>query len=198
MKKKIIRYEIGIDEAGRGPLAGPVAVGVVMVPIDFDWNLIEGVGDSKKVTPKNREAIFGRAQALQKEGILRYVVILGSARKIDTKGISQVVYACVEKALASLAPPTTCSLKLDGSLKAPPQYRNQQTIIRGDAQEKIIGLASILAKVTRDRYMVRIAKKYPQYGFEAHKGYGTNTHRKLIKRYGISPEHRVTFLSRIV
>jgi ribonuclease HII len=196
VKKK--NYSIvGVDEAGRGPLAGPVAVGVVKVPHDFDWGLIAGVGDSKKVSPKNREAIFRHAQALKKEGHLDYRVVLVSASKIDTQGIAVVIRKSIEKALASLAP-VQAHIKLDGALKAPSQYIHQDTIIKGDAKEKVIGLASILAKVTRDRYMVRVSRKYPEYDFEVHKGYGTKKHRELIQKYGVCKEHRNTFLTRIV
>lgn len=194
MKNKTTSFEVGIDEAGRGALAGPVAVGAVIVPIDFDWGLLEGVGDSKLVTPKNREAIFRRVKILKKAGVLTYAVSLGSARQIDAYGITQVVQKSVGRVLASLAPDPTTSIKLDGLLKAPHIYTNQQTIIRGDALEKSIGLASIIAKVTRDKHMIHLAKKYPHYHFEIHKGYGTEMHRTNIQTYGICIEHRAYFL----
>jgi ribonuclease HII len=185
---------VGVDEAGRGPLAGPVTVGAVLVPHDFDWSLIPGVGDSKKVTPKNREAIFRRASTLQKEGKLKYTVVLVSSKVIDTKGITFAIQSGIQTCLKKLdAEPGNVMVKLDGSLKAPQEFVHQRTIIKGDATEKEIGLASIMAKVTRDRHMMVMAKKYPAYGFETHKGYGTLVHRKNIKKHGLSVIHRATF-----
>lgn len=196
MKKP--RYIVGVDEAGRGPLAGPVSIGVAIVPAHFDWDLIPGVGDSKKVAPKNREAIFRRTRALKKQNLLDYVVVLVSTKVIDTKGISFATRRGIEKAFKKLSPdPKITEVKLDGLLKAPEIFKHQETIIKGDAKEKVIGLASILAKVTRDRYMVRVAQKYSKYGFEIHKGYGTQLHYDCIKRNGVSPIHRKTFLRRV-
>lgn len=189
-KKKRV---IGVDEAGRGPLAGPVAVGVVVVSEGFDWKLIEGVGDSKQVSPKNRAAIFGRAKQLKKEGKLNFVVLMGSAKEIDKKGIAAVICNSIEKGLKKLKlKPGDCFVKLDGALRAPAEF-SQETIIKGDAKEKIIGLASICAKETRDAYMREIAKQFPAYDFSTHKGYGTKRHRKLIYKKGLSSEHRVTY-----
>lgn len=193
------RYLVGVDEAGRGPLAGPVAVGVAMVPADFDWDQIPGVGDSKKVSERERERIFKQTQALKKQGILKFAVVLVSARVIDTKGIAHAVRTGIERALKRLdADPTACSVKLDGSLKAPDIFIDQETIIQGDAKEKVIGLASIMAKVTRDRHMVKVARKYPGYGFEVHKGYGTKMHRTYIKESGPISEHRRSFIRRVL
>jgi ribonuclease HII len=184
---------IGIDEAGRGPLAGPVAVGVVVVPKNFDWKLISGVGDSKQVSPKKRAEIFYRVKELKKEGLLDFVVVMGSAKEIDKKGIAVVIKGCIERALNKVkADPKKCFVKLDGSLKAPLVY-SQETIIKGDAKELVIGLASICAKETRDTYMREIAMQFPAYDFAVHKGYGTKRHRDLIKRYGVSDEHRQSF-----
>lgn len=190
---------IGVDEAGRGPLAGPVAVGVVKVPVDFDWGLIPGVGDSKKVSPKNREAIFGRALQLKKEGKLDFAVVQISASYIDTRGIVPAIRLAMKKGLTKVkADPKSCHLKLDGSLKAPVEF-SQETIIKGDAKELVIGLASIVAKVTRDRYMCLLAskKQYSKYQFATHKGYGTREHRRLISLYGTSDEHRVSYCQNV-
>lgn len=193
-----IKYMVGVDEAGRGPLAGPVAVGVLVVPSGFDWKMIPGVGDSKKVSPKMRSAIFAQAQILKKQGLINYSVTLVSASVIDRKGITYAVHSGIEKSLKKLMlDPSICSVKLDGLLRAPEEFMTQKTIIKGDAKEKVIGLASILAKVTRDRYMERIAKKYPVYGFDIHKGYGTVKHRLSIKRNGASRVHRISFLKNI-
>jgi len=189
-----MKWIVGIDEAGRGALAGPVSVGAVLVPKGFDWSLIPGVADSKQVTPKNREAIFRRAQKLEKEGKLQYVVSLVSEKIIDKKGITFAVRQGIERALAKLAPdPRYTYIKLDGLLNAPDTFPHQKTIIKGDVTEKEISLASIMAKVTRDRYMVRLAKKHSAYGFEVHKGYGTLAHRKNIKKHGLGVMHRTTF-----
>ena len=200
-KKNNIRFThlVGVDEAGRGPLAGPVAVGVVVVPYGFDWDLIPGVGDSKKVSPKNREAIFRRTKTLTSQHILEYRVILVPSHSIDTKGISYAITYGIAQAFKKLTLNTeTTQVLLDGLLKAPSSFTHQETIIKGDAQEKVIGLASIMAKVTRDTYMKKIAQKYPDYGFEKHKGYGTKTHCASIKKLGPCGEHRRTFISRII
>ena len=201
LKKNSIRFThlVGVDEAGRGPLAGPVAVGVVVVPYCFDWELIPGVGDSKKVSPKNREAIFRRTKTLASQHILEYRVILVPSHRIDTKGISYTITYGIAQAFKKLTLDTeTMQVLLDGLLKAPSSFTHQETIIKGDAQEKVIGLASIMAKVTRDTYMKKIAQKYPDYGFEKHKGYGTKTHCVAIKKFGPCVEHRRTFIQRIV
>lgn len=199
----MLKFIIGIDEAGRGPLAGPVAVGVVFVSNDFDWKEIEGVGDSKKVSPKNREAIFRRAHILKKEGYLDFAVGMVSASVIDKIGIVPAIKKAMDQALQNIEKrkllnellSSNVTVKLDGGLKAPVRYVHQETIIKGDAKEKVIGLASIMAKVTRDRYMVRKSALpiFAPYTFAIHKGYGTKTHRTAIKKYGLSSEHRSTF-----
>lgn len=194
-----IKFIIGIDEAGRGPLAGPVAVGAAMVPVDFDWDLIPGVGDSKKVSEKNREAIFLRAQQLMRDGVLESAVILVSTTIIDTKGITHAVHTGIERALKKLAPhPKTTRVLLDGLLHAPEIFSHQETIVKGDEKEKLIGLASILAKVTRDHYMTKMSPLYPRYGFEIHKGYGTKMHRTQIIECGVCPLHRASFCKRLI
>ncbi len=190
------KYLVGIDEAGRGPLAGPVAVGVVCVPRDFNWRLIPGVGDSKQVKEKNREAIFLLAKRLKQEKVFDYAVTLVSAKIIDQKGISKAVQIGIDKGLRKLAlSENEVEVKLDGLLQAPAEYRNQETIIKGDDKELVIGLASILAKVTRDTYMKKLAKnnEYLAYEFATHKGYGTKMHREAIVQNGLSGEHRVSF-----
>jgi ribonuclease HII len=198
MKETKTAYLIGIDEAGRGPLAGPVAVGVVCVPRDFNWNLIEGVGDSKTISAKNREAIFCRAQELKKRNLLKFAVTLVSVSVIDKKGITHAVSRGIADGLRRLhVEADTAEVLLDGLLKAPIQYQKQKTIIRGDATEKVIGLASILAKVTRDQYMIRLSKRYPEYDFHNHKGYATKVHRRLVIKCGLSKNHRRTFCTKL-
>ncbi len=193
----MITHTIGIDEAGRGPLAGPVAVGAVCVPVDFDWALIPGVADSKKVTPKNREAIFWRATELKEQHLLDFAVMLVSAETIDRIGITGAVKEGIVSCLQKLPmPPASTMILLDGLLHAPPTYVHQETIIRGDAKERVIGLASICAKVTRDTYMVRVADDYPDYHFDVHKGYGTKAHIEAIQTHGLSTLHRRSFTRR--
>jgi ribonuclease HII len=205
----MLKYIIGIDEAGRGPLAGPVAVGVVCVEHDFNWSVIEGVNDSKKLSEKKREAIYLRAKELQKEGMLAYAVVLVSAGTIDRIGIVPSIQKAMNQALQKikfrietdrkdLSACFDCLVKLDGGLKAPSEYLHQETIINGDGKEKVIGLASIMAKVTRDRAIVALSKKheFSNYGFEVHKGYGTKAHREAIVENGLSREHRASFCPR--
>jgi ribonuclease HII len=210
------KWLIGIDEAGRGPLAGPVAIGLVLVPADFDWSLIPGVNDSKKLTEKKRELIYKRAVELDKLGQLQFVVEMPTAQAIDTKGIAVVIRESIATGLEKLSDRhnlckksvrsrsclelTNCVVKLDGGLKAPPEWVNQETIIKGDATEKVIGLASVMAKVTRDRYMEKIASKpaYKIYDFAQHKGYGTSAHRNAIVLHGLSREHRKTYCKNVL
>ena len=195
-------YVVGVDEAGRGPLAGPVSVGVAVVPAGFAWDQIPGVNDSKKLTEKKREEIFEIAKKLQKEGKLSYSVSLVSAKKIDIKGIVPCItlgmYTSLRKVIVD-GRYESYDVKLDGGLKAPEYFIHQETITKGDAKEKIIGLASIMAKVTRDRYMVKIASKeeFLAYTFAQHKGYGTKKHREAILKKGLSKEHRQSFCRNI-
>jgi ribonuclease HII len=198
------QYLIGIDEAGRGPLAGPVSVGVVCISSGFDWNDIPGVDDSKKLSEKKREQIFKIAKQLKKKGALTFAVSLVGPSYIDEIGIVPSVNRAMQRSLLLIQKeldldPRSCFVKLDGSLKAPEEYIHQETIIKGDAKEKVIGLASILAKVTRDRYMVDRSKveTYARYGFEIHKGYATRAHRELILKEGLSDMHRRSFCTRL-
>lgn len=205
MKKPL--YIIGIDEAGRGPLAGPVAVGVAFVPKTFKWKLLPGVTDSKALSPKKRDIIYVAARALQKAGELDYEVVLVSAKKIDAIGISVAIKQALHTALTKLEQrhpavnfATDCLIALDGGLKAPSQYLRQETIIKGDAKVQEIGLGSIMAKVTRDLYMEKLAKKsaYSAYNFAKHKGYGTQAHLAAITAHGPSKEHRLSFCKNIL
>lgn len=184
---------VGVDEAGRGPLAGPVAVGVVAVPRRFDIRkAFPGINDSKQLSEARREDIYKEAVRLERLGTLRYIVGFSSAGVIDTHGITRAVRRCVWSAVRRVADPRTSFVKLDGLLVAPPEYR-QETIIKGDALEPVISLASVLAKVRRDRLMKRLAQKHPLWGFEVHKGYGTAGHRAAIAEHGLCQLHRRSF-----
>jgi ribonuclease HII len=189
------RSILGVDEAGRGPLAGPVAVGVVAVDEGYDiLAAFPGLNDSKKLSEKRREALFEKLQEEIRAGNVRAAVTLSSAAMIDGKGIAYAIRNGVSKGVTKLLPkPEDGKVYLDGSLKAPLEYA-QETIIGGDGTVPAIMLASIAAKVTRDRYMKKIAVEYPAYGFAVHKGYGTKAHREAIQKHGVTPVHRRTFI----
>lgn len=188
---------LGVDEAGRGPLAGPVAVGVVAVPPGFDI-LAEfpGVRDSKQLNHQKRELIFVEAERRASRGDIEFVVRFSDHSYIDTFGISGAVQKAAHSGVRALASPSHAFVMLDGLLRAPKNYA-QRTIIGGDDKVPVISLASILAKVTRDRLMEQLAVLYPEYGFEAHKGYGTREHRMAIKRHGLCAIHRRSFCTTI-
>lgn len=195
------RYLLGIDEAGRGPIAGPVSVGLVAIDLMQIANLDEyfaGVKDSKKLSAKKRNFWLVKLVELKKAEKLNFVATLVSNQVIDNRGISAAIRHGIKECLAKIAcPPSECLVLLDGGLKAPEIYLTQKTIIRGDETEPVIALASILAKVTRDRWLEGLAKKYPNYALEKHKGYGTEAHYAAIAEFGITPIHRKSFLSRL-
>lgn len=186
------RLLIGVDEAGRGPLAGPVAVGAVAIPEGFNRRLFKGVRDSKQMSELGREIWFEKLRTLEGEG-LRWAVVFSSATVIDRFGIVRAVRRAVHRSVRVLAPePAHAHVLLDGLLTAPRGY-SQKTIIGGDDSEPLIALASVVAKVRRDRLMRRLALRYPEYGFEVHKGYGTKIHRDALKKYGLCDIHRTTY-----
>jgi ribonuclease HII len=192
-----MKWIVGVDEAGRGPLAGPVSVGVVSIPIKTKL-LLEGLTDSKKLSEKKREEWFQKIQEWNREGKLQYAVSLVSSSIIDKKGIVFAINLGMSRCVRKLGvKPKQTLVLLDGSLHAPKEFLHQRTIIKGDEKISVISLASIVAKVTRDRYMVKLAMKYPEYAFDVHKGYGTLIHRMAIKKSGISKIHRKTFLRNI-
>lgn len=189
-----MRYIVGIDEAGRGPLAGPVSVGAVRLSIDFDSAQVTGATDSKKMTPLSRERLYETMRSLRASGALDFAVAFSDAAMIDREGIVPSIRSALESALESLQlDPEVCDVRLDGGLKAPSHFKQQTTIIRGDQTELAISLASIAAKVERDALMREIAEQFPAYGLEIHKGYGTAAHRRLIQEHGLSPIHRASF-----
>lgn len=200
MKSKWI---VGVDEVGRGPVAGPVSVCVCAISVDCykkmsaSWRR-QGLTDSKRMTPKQREVWYERAKLLQKEGMIRYEVVFRSAGTIDKKGIQVAIRECINTGLQKLGlSPNDTAVFLDGGLRAPEMYKNQTTIIKGDLKERSISLASVIAKVSRDAYMTKMAKKYPEYGFEAHKGYGTKAHYEEILKKGTTRLHRFSYLTKI-
>jgi ribonuclease HII len=194
MKQK--RDVVGIDEVGRGPLAGPVAVCAARVSLGA-LSRFSAIQESKQLTPKQREAWF--TELTQEGSGVQYAVAMVNASVIDKMGIAPAIRLALRRAILEVAPdPKAVCVLLDGGLRAPEEYDVQETIIRGDAQETSIAIASVLAKVTRDRYMHKQALKYTSYGFETHMGYGTRIHIEAIVRDGLTPLHRRSFCRRIV
>lgn len=186
-------FLIGVDEAGRGPLAGPVAVGAVLVPLGFDvLKEFPGVRDSKQLSGQKREIIFESVLRRASRGDMRFMVCFSDHHMIDRKGISHAVATALERGVRELSAAPHAFVLLDGLLKAPQEYA-QRTIIHGDSLVPLIGLASILAKVTRDRTMEQLSALYPEYGFEQHKGYGTHEHIRAIRHHGLSAVHRKSY-----
>ncbi|OHA82442.1 MAG: hypothetical protein A3B07_02350 [Candidatus Yonathbacteria bacterium RIFCSPLOWO2_01_FULL_43_27] len=203
MKKIPVQYLIGVDEVGRGPLAGPVAVGAVCVHIKHQKILEKwgrGFRDSKKLSARGREEWMVKIKKAEEDGFLEYSVAFVSSRVIDKKGIAPSIRTALFQSLTSLEKskiqPQISRVLLDGGLRAPVAYEDQKTIIKGDEKELVIALASIVAKVTRDAYMIKLGKKFPAYGFEKHKGYGTRAHYTAIKKHGITSHHRKSFLKK--
>lgn len=192
MKRK---YLIGIDEVGRGPLAGPVAVGAVVATPRILRKFRE-IKESKQLSEKQREEWFTKiTDSVGDE--LDFAVSFVSPHIIDTKGISYAIRLALSRSLKKLSVnPDECNVLLDGGLYAPKEYIHQKTIIRGDGTETAIAMASVLAKVLRDRMMVSEDVRYPQYGFRSHKGYGTKSHIEKIRKNGFTPIHRVTFCTK--
>ncbi|OGF61777.1 hypothetical protein A2662_04370 [Candidatus Giovannonibacteria bacterium RIFCSPHIGHO2_01_FULL_45_33] len=200
------KYVIGIDEVGRGPLAGPMMVGAVAM--SGDMGFLGGIKDSKKLTKLQREKwskkIWDMKETLPKAdqpgtGNINIAIVSVSNGTIDKYGISASLRLAVGKCLKILVKPgDEHEIMLDGSLYAPPEYKNQQTIIKGDEKFPIISAASVVAKVYRDNMMKKLHEKYPEYGFDKHKGYGTASHIAAIKKHGLSPLHRRSFCRRLI
>jgi len=190
-----MKFILGVDEAGRGPLAGPVAVGIVAAPLNFVISReFPGLADSKQMTPIARAKMFRLLQKRMRQGDVQFCVRCTSAKRIDKWGLTRAVASAVARGVRYLAPePDDVSIYLDGLLSAPEEY-DQQTIIGGDEAVPIIALASIAAKVVRDRFMTRFARQFPEYGFEMHKGYGTKAHYQALKKYGLTDIHRRSYL----
>ncbi|MEK7613054.1 MAG: ribonuclease HII [Patescibacteria group bacterium] len=187
-------FVIGVDEAGRAPLAGPVSVGVVRVPEGFDVaREFPGVKDSKKLSPDKREEIYRLLLKRQESGDVQFCVRFSDHLYIDSFGITRAVRRAVWSGVKFLAPdPALARVQLDGLLQAPCAYA-QETIVHGDDLVPLISLASVVAKVRRDRLMRRLSRTYPEYYFELHKGYGTQTHWDAINMHGLCDIHRRTY-----
>ena len=177
----------GVDEAGRGPLAGPVCAAAVILPKHLD---IPGLTDSKKLTDKKRRELFPLIQ----ERAVAYGIGLASQEEIDEINILQATFLAMERALAQLQVRPDLAL-IDGNRER--EFGVPvQTVVKGDSLSANIAAASVLAKVTRDDLMMELAQQYPQYGFEIHKGYGTKAHYEALRQYGASPIHRKSFLKK--
>lgn len=193
----LIKYIIGIDEAGRGPVAGPVAVGVVALPLAEESR--EGFRDSKRLSQHKREFAYEEILERVGAGLMECSVAMTGPARIDRLGINTAVADAMQRALSRLSiKPEECLVLLDGGLRAPKKFRYQETIIKGDEKVYAIALASIAAKVQRDEKMRRIAFLYPEYGFDGHKGYGTHEHYRRIRQHGLSCWHRRSFLKAMV
>lgn len=192
-----MRFVIGIDEAGRGPLAGPVSVGAIAMPASLnEWGHWEGLRDSKKLSESMREAWYER---IKQDTRIRSGVSASGAHTIDVRGIVRAAHEAAARAAAKLELlEEECEAMLDHGLVLPSTYAQEQ-FVRGDETIPVIALASIVAKVERDRYMVSLASEHPLYGFERHKGYGTKQHQEAIRIHGpIAGIHRTLFIRSLV
>ena len=178
----------GVDEAGRGPLAGPVCAAAVILPQNCE---IEGLNDSKKLTEKKREALFDQITA----AAVSYGLAFATVEEIEEYNILGATFMAMNRAIAQLERVPELAL-IDGNRNTGIQIPSR-CIVGGDGKCADIAAASVLAKVTRDRYMLQMAELYPQYGFEKHKGYGTKAHYEAIRAYGPSPIHRPSFLRKM-
>ncbi len=186
----LVKYTLvcGVDEAGRGPLAGPVYAAAVILPQDAE---IAGLDDSKKLSEKKRELLFD--EICQKA--IAYSVASVPETVIDEINILNATYRAMQLAIEGLDPAPGLAL-IDGNRSSGISFPNQ-TVVGGDGIYSCIAAASILAKVSRDRFMLEMAQKYPEYAFEKHKGYGTRLHYEKIREFGPSPIHRKTFLRKM-
>jgi ribonuclease HII len=189
------RVLIGVDEVGRGPLAGPVCVCALALYRPLRRSEIIGLKDSKKLNKKQREEWRDKIINWKKAGRLDFKVTSASQTYIDKFGIQKSITNSLNKALKLLgSKPDLSFVRLDGGLCAPSEWLHQETIVRGDESEPAIALASIVAKVHRDKLMDNMSKMYPEYGFETNKGYGTRAHIDTILKIGPSAVHRVSYL----
>lgn len=180
----------GVDEAGRGPFAGPVCAAAVILPPDFE---LEGLNDSKKLTEKKREKLF----PIICENAVAYHIAFSSVDEIEEYNILQATFLAMKRAIEGLGV-VPDHILIDGDKLPPHLPSSAQPLIKGDALSASVAAASILAKVSRDRLMYELDREYPQYGFAGHKGYGTKAHCDAILEYGILPCHRRSFLKKLL
>lgn len=178
----------GVDEAGRGPLAGPVCAAAVILP---EGVIIDGVNDSKKLSEKKRESLFD----VIREQALSYSIAYATVDEIEEINILNATMLAMRRAIDGLDIKADYAM-IDGT-KIPPLDIDAECIVKGDAKSMSIACASILAKVSRDRLLYKYAEEYPMYGFDKHKGYGTKVHREAILKYGPCPYHRKSFLKKL-
>ncbi len=179
----------GIDEAGRGPLAGPVFAAAVILPDNYSHEILN---DSKKLSEKKRDMVY--------DDIIRdavcYSVGVATEKEIDDINILNATFLAMRRAVEGLSVKPDFAF-IDGN-QYPKTGVQEQTIVKGDSKCMSVAAASIIAKVSRDRFMLKVAQEYPQYEFAKHKGYGTKLHYEMIEKYGVSPVHRKTFLKKII
>lgn len=189
LKEKGYKFIAGVDEAGRGPLAGPVYAAAVILK---EGAVIDGINDSKKLTEKKREELFD----IIIENSVSYAIASVDEKVIDEVNILNATHMAMNDAVGKLKQKADFVLIDGNSIKN--MNTPHETVVKGDAKSISIAAASILAKVSRDRYITEMAEKYPQYGFEKHKGYGTKAHNEAILEHGPSPIHRKTFLKKLL
>ena len=178
----------GVDEAGRGPLAGPVCAAAVILPAGLE---IPGLNDSKKLSEKQREALFEPIKAAAKA----YGIAFATVEEIENLNILNATFLAMNRAISQLSPQPELAL-IDGNRNTGITLPSR-CVVKGDSRCADIAAASVLAKVSRDRYMLEMAEKYPEYGFDRHKGYGTKLHYEAIRQYGPCPIHRLSFLKKM-
>lgn len=188
-KEKGFKFVCGVDEAGRGPLAGPVCAAAVILP---ENTVIEGLNDSKKLSEKKRESLFD----VIKEKAVAWSVAFASVEEIEKFNILNATFIAMNRAIEGLSTKADFAL-IDGN-RIPKDIKIPcETVVKGDSKSMSIAAASVLAKVTRDRLMLELDEKYPLYEFKKHKGYGTALHMDLIRKYGPSECHRPSFLKKL-
>lgn len=187
--KKGYKRIAGVDEAGRGPLAGPVYAAAVILP---EGARLDGINDSKKLSEKKREELFQKITSIAED----YAIFSVDEKEIDEINILNATHKAMNGAVDALKTAPDYVIIDGNSIKG--MEIPCETVVKGDAKSITIAAASILAKVARDRYITKMAEKYPQYGFEKHKGYGTKAHTDAILEYGVCPIHRKTFLKKLL
>jgi ribonuclease HII len=200
-------WVVGVDEVGRGPIAGPVTVGAFACERKNLRALVAAaekfagcrLKDSKKLSASRRALFAEFVRDAARRGLCSVKVASKSANDIDTKGIAPCIRSCAATCIRSVAPQPQCAdILLDAGLRAPEEYDSQRSIVKGDEKESVIALASIVAKETRDAYMRKLAKKVSVYGFENHVGYGTRAHYLALSIHGFHREHRKSFLQKFI